>query len=181
MLHAPLLPKAGAQLSQESWQLTAPSRYCGAPTQSPSLEKAGNDDYFSNPKMIFGFLIIRFPWFSHTAADLPFSISDTFSKDTDCGDILQLDSVPPPRVAPFLLPFGATCTKQQQFSARRFGKAEALPAASGAMELPPGSLWEASSRAGKLQLCSSPLSRPCCARLAGCLQRGRAKQGYFKC
>lgn len=50
---------------------------------------------------------------------------------------------PPPRVAPFLLPFGATYTKRQQFSTRRLRKAEAHPTASGATAPPPGSLWEA--------------------------------------
>ena len=99
-------------------------------------------------------------------------VSDTFSKDISYGDVLQLDTAhphPPQEWHRFCSFLGVTCTKRQQFSTRRFGKAEAHPTASGATALPPSSLWEAppsptppaSAEQGSCSsLCSSLLSQP---------------------
>lgn len=152
----------------------APSKCSGAPTV-PLAEEGRELLLLSNPKMIFGFPLTL----HHPAVDLPFSISDTSSKDITVGTSSSWIQ-PPTKGGTISAPF-CHLHQQQQISTRQFGKAVAHPGASRATVLPPGSQWEAPSQAGKLQLCSSLLSQPCCARLAGCLQRGRAKQGYFEC
>lgn len=86
---------------------------------------------------------------------------------------------PPPRVAPFLLPFGATYTKFSNFPPDDSGRLRLTPQHPGPRRRPRAPCGKPLSQAEKL--CSSLQSWPCCARLADCLQRGRAKQGYFEC
>lgn len=147
--HVPPAAQSGAQLSRESWQLMAPSRCSGAPTV-PLAEEGRELLLLSNPKMIFGFPLTL----HHPAADLPFSISDTSSKDITGHPPAGYS--PPPRVAPFLLPF-ATCTNSSKFPPDNLGRLWLTPEHPGPRCCPQAPSGKPPARQGS---CSSAV--PCC-------------------
>lgn len=113
------------------------------------------------------------------AAEPPFSVSDTSNEDISYGNILQLDThthTPPQERHHFCSFLGVTCTKRQQLSTRRLGKAEAHPRAP--CGKPPVPHSPSLGGAGKLPLALQFPAVPAgaCAELAGCLYRGKGRR-----
>lgn len=114
-----------------------------------SLEKAGNSNYFLTLNWFLASLSLTSNALGsltlhHTAAELPFSVSNTFSEDISYGDILQLDTATSLESGTVSALFwGSPAPKGSNFPPDNLERLRLTPQHPGAAALPPSSLWEA--------------------------------------